>query len=383
VPDFSLSVGELAMNNLDAAPFRLSSAIVAWASLGLLLLLISGCGSPSPALPALPDNGSSVPADGAPTATASLTLGTNDAAVRLTGVIEPTDWRELSFATTGQVERVLVATGDRVAAGDVLMNLNAADLELSRRIAALEVDALLASMQENAVSLQQQLARAEINLQLRQLELQQYMLLNPAPTPLADATPPATPAVTPAIGSSSPYTVTIGVLQAQIDAAQLERDRLMGVVGDSDADTTPDVADSMARLQQARLALDQIQEQFKKLEMRAPMDGIIAEVRTQPDDVVAAGETMVVLVVPNRFQVRAADLAEWDVTDVTVGQPAQVTVNALPDLTFPGFVDRVAIRPEETDRGPTYMVLIRLDRDSPGLDRLHWGMTANVIIGQE
>lgn len=350
------------------------------AAFWLLLLALVGCNS-APTTPASPtDQGTAEAFAGQSAPAVAIQPQQPQADVRLTGSIEPRDWRELSFATTGQVDAVVVAAGDRVAKGDLLIRLDSADLDLLRKIAELEVAAQLAAMENGAVSLEQQLARAEINLQLRELELEQYLVLNPLPVAEEEPVEEGTPQPTPALALSSPYAVAVGVLEAQIDAARLERDRLLNsaAVGSEGNASTADEA--LARLQQARLALDQIQEQAGKLELRAPMDGIIAEVRAQPDDIIAAGETLVILVAPNRFQVRASDLAEWDVARVAPGQPVRVSVNALPALGFTGIVESVALRPEETERGPTYTVLVRLDPDNPGLEQLHWGMTADATI---
>lgn len=75
----------------------------------------------------------------------------------------------------------------------------------------------------------------------------------------------------------------------------------------------------MIRLEQARLVLDQLDNQFEGLELRAPWDGLIADVRVRLDDIIAAGEVFRVIVVPNRFQARATSLTEWDLPYVSIG----------------------------------------------------------------
>lgn len=298
--------------------------------------------------------------------------------IRVSAVIEPTESRELSLNTTGRITEILVAAGDRVEAGQLLLRLDSTDLEMAREMAQLEVDAQVAAMQESIFTREQQIARAEINLQLRELELQRF---------LVTATPPATEAdaettedePTASLSSSTPYSVTVGILESQVEAARLELDRLQESPSVSEDQANLDPTEAMIRLEQARLALDQLDRQFEGLEMRAPWDGVIAEVRVRLNDIVAAGEVLAIIVVPNRFHARATSLTEWDLPHVSVGQPATIIVHALPDQTYEGTVSWVAMRPVTDESGSYYPVIVSLERDQQ-TEALHWGMTADIEI---
>jgi len=68
----------------------------------------------------------------------------------------------------------------------------------------------------------------------------------------------------------------------------------------------------------------------------------------------------------DQLQVRTSDLTEMDVVQVTVGQSATVTLDALPDQEFAGVVRQVALQAEDFRGEVVYAT------DTP----LRWGMTA-------
>jgi HlyD family secretion protein len=81
------------------------------------------------------------------------------------------------------------------------------------------------------------------------------------------------------------------------------------------------------------------------------------------------------------WYVETDDLTEIDVVEVVIGQPAKVTIDAIPDREFNGVVTDIAPR-SETKRGDvTYTVSIKLTdvEDAP----LRWGLTAFVDINVE
>ncbi|HID53410.1 MAG TPA: HlyD family efflux transporter periplasmic adaptor subunit [Anaerolineae bacterium] len=80
------------------------------------------------------------------------------------GVVEPLFYVGLAFQTGGEVAEILVEEGDQVQAGDVLIKLDAADLE----IALQQAEARLASAQAGLVAAQKQLELAQSGVQTAQ-----------------------------------------------------------------------------------------------------------------------------------------------------------------------------------------------------------------------
>jgi multidrug resistance efflux pump len=78
------------------------------------------------------------------------------------------------------------------------------------------------------------------------------------------------------------------------------------------------------------------------------------------------------------LRVQTLDLSEADVSDVTVGKGAVVTVDALGGRQFRGTVARIAPLSSERRGDTVYTVVLDLD---VGPDAgLRWGMTAYVEI---
>jgi HlyD family secretion protein len=103
-------------------------------------------------------------------------------------------------------------------------------------------------------------------------------------------------------------------------------------------------------------------------------------VEVDPGDAAAAEEVVVVLATLDQLQARTVDLTELDVAQVTEGQAAVVTVDALPDVELRGRVARVGLRSEDYRGDVTYPVYVALDEVVP---ELRWGMTAVVELGTD
>jgi multidrug efflux pump subunit AcrA (membrane-fusion protein) len=74
--------------------------------------------------------------------------------------------------------------------------------------------------------------------------------------------------------------------------------------------------------------------------------------------------------------VETTDLNEIDVARLTIGDPAAVTFDAIPNVTVNGKVARIASKASEGS-GVNYTVVVSLDNIP---EKLLWGMTAFVDI---
>lgn len=100
----------------------------------------------------------------------------------------------------------------------------------------------------------------------------------------------------------------------------------------------------------ARDAMDYARKNTGKLEIHAPIDGIVVlnsiwkggnMGEVQEGDEVRAGVPFMQIVNPGAMQVRAR-VNQADVSLLRVGQPVRVGLDAYPDLSFNGKVDRIA-----------------------------------------
>ncbi len=164
----------------------------------------------------------------------------------------------------------------------------------------------------------------------------------------------------------------VGAAEAQRDATQAQLDTLLaGATEGQTASAEAQVAQAQAALELAELALD-------KATLRAPFDGVVAAVNVTPNEMASAGPLpAITLLDVTRFHMLVG-VDEIDVGRLEVGQAAQVTLDAIPDVSISGEVERVA--PAATiDAGGVvyYNVTVALD---PSDVAIRADMTANVTI---
>ncbi|GLH70473.1 hemolysin secretion protein D [Geothrix rubra] len=147
-------------------------------------------------------------------------------------------------------------------------------------------------------------------------------------------------------------------------------------------------------VQQAEAAVAQARDMLSKTVLRAPMSGQVTGLRAEKGETAIAGQTNVagaVLMVISDVSEMMAELkvGELDVVKVRVGQPAEVSVDALPGRIFTGKVVTVASgtdRPANTSFGgglqevQSYKVRIQLDGSPVELQALRPGMSARIAI---
>lgn len=197
----------------------------------------------------------------------------------------------------------------------------------------------------------------------------------------------------------------VAAATAQRDAAQAELDLLLAgnqaeqiaiaQAGLSEAQAA--VSEARARALQAEAAVTQAEAEVSRgkaavlaaqtaLDDRtitAAFDGTVADIAVGVGEVVSAGLPVVTLADFSGWLVETTDLTENDVVAVASGYPAEVRVDALPDVRLTGVVgdgrtDGIATVSEEVRGDVTYRVTIRLD-DTEGVP-LRWGMTVFTTI---
>lgn len=121
----------------------------------------------------------------------------------------------------------------------------------------------------------------------------------------------------------------------------------------------------------ARFAMEYARKNTGRLEIRAPIDGIVVLNsiwkggqfgESQEGDEVRAGVPFMQIVNPGAMQVRAR-VNQADVSLLSVGQPVHIGLDAYPDLSFNGKVERIAaigVTSSLSDRVRTFNVLFSI-----------------------
>ncbi len=361
--------------------------------------------------------------------TVTVTRGNITATTAAAGNVAAKAQVTVPFQATGQIQTVNVKVGDRVKAGQVMAALETTDLEAAVTSAqaavqvaqaklvqtqqgplASQVKAAQASVASAAAALQ--VAQAKANHLGDQIIIDQNNLGNASQT-LSDAQGAYSNLLeyqqSGARGRGAPYvppagqewsaqkanldnaTVDYNVAQAnyQLDLANVNDSGVQSAAASlaqaqaqlktlQETPTSPDLALAQLAVQQAQVSLEQAQSSLRKAQLIAPIDGIVADVNMQVGQQTAAVTSPVILVDISQLLVNVT-VAESDIPNVKVGQTVQVTLDALPNQTYPGHVIEVALAGTTTQGVVNYPVTIVLDQ--PGTEiPVRAGMSANVAI---
>lgn len=130
-------------------------------------------------------------------------------------------------------------------------------------------------------------------------------------------------------------------------------------------------------VQAAQLSLEQAEDNLDRAELRAPFDGIVAAVNLHVGDQISAGTPAVTLVDDSRYYVEVT-VDETDIGKLAVGQEVEVLLDAYPDLVLKGEIESISPAAEDTSGLVSYPVRVRIE---PSEDvAIRDGMTANITI---
>ena len=133
-----------------------------------------------------------------------------------------------------------------------------------------------------------------------------------------------------------------------------------------------------ARALQAQAALDIAQASLAQGTLVAPYDGTVVSINVVPGEVVQAGQVAVTLAALDTLQIETTDLSERDITNVRIGDSANIVVEAL-NINVDGKITGISPIADTVGGDVVYKVTIALDKQPTGL---LWGMTAEVTIGK-
>jgi HlyD family secretion protein len=132
-----------------------------------------------------------------------------------------------------------------------------------------------------------------------------------------------------------------------------------------------------AQVAEAQAAVASAQAGLDEATLVAPIDGVIIQMDVEAGEVVTAGMPLIVLADLSEWRVETTDLAESDVTLLSNGLPASISLDAFPGRIFSGVVSEIALVSQEERGSVTYKVTIALE---PGNVEVRSGMTAFVDI---
>jgi RND family efflux transporter MFP subunit len=144
--------------------------------------------------------------------------------------------------------------------------------------------------------------------------------------------------------------------------------------GESAASHAAGVSSAKASLLNAKISLGNAQRALRDTELRASMDGIVASIGD------SGSPDFITLAQLDRMKMQVS-LSESDVTDIKVGQPATVSVNAVPDEKLAGRVTHIGLLSSTSNDVVSYPVTIVVKQTAAGI-RPGMTATAEVVIAQ-
>jgi membrane fusion protein, multidrug efflux system len=150
---------------------------------------------------------------------------------------------------------------------------------------------------------------------------------------------------------------------------------------------------SAAQASAARAALDAARLQLSYATIRAPLDGVISKRSVNVGDFVSSGQALMAIVDPTNIWI-TANLKETQMTNVRIGQPVAIKIDAYPHEKFRGAVQSIAaatgstfalIPPDNASGNYTKVVQrvpvrIAIDLSSDPAGDLRQGLSAVITI---
>jgi multidrug resistance efflux pump len=341
------------------------------------------------------------------------------------GKILPAEYVQLSFKAPGRVAEVLAAKGDRVEAGQVIARLEgedqgaaavtAAQLELISAEQSLDdlydhTDLRRAQSQQAVLDAQDQVEEAErvlralttpaTDAQIRAAEEAVEVAEKNRETTrkradgLSDERPGSADSAAAELAlfaaerqyqyavayynalTGEPDEGRIAEAEMNVEIAQINLEEAERELEILEEGPDPDeVALAQARVDNAEAQLAAAQAALDELNLIAPFDSEVIQMNLKVGEVSNPTTPGAVLADFSHWVVETTDLTEIDVSQISAGMEADITINAFPDRTFTGVVKAIDRQGVESRGSVTYAVTLDFD---PGDATLYWGMSAFV-----
>src|SRR5438034_5160331 len=263
-----------------------------------------------------------------------------EAVVSASGKIQPKHLVNISAETPGRVVNLAVNEGDRIKKGQLLLQIDPKSLRT-------RVDGNTASLQSAEASLEQ--LRQSIETARVQLEQMQQNLAR----------------------QRNLWAQQLTTREA-LDKAENDVRSAQSALQEREKQATS----QSSRIAQERATLESARYDLSKVRMESPIDGIVTRRNIQEGETAVIG-TMnnagtVLLELADMSIIQAeVEVDETNIPNVQLGQPAKITIDAIPDRTFRGHVSEIGNSPIQAAAGSTatqatnFKVVVMLDEPVP------------------
>jgi HlyD family secretion protein len=266
-----------------------------------------------------------------------------EAIVSASGKVQPKRQVNVSANTTGRVTRVAVEEGQRVKAGQFLLEIDPKQLEGQLQRGEASVAAAQSALQSARTGVEQ--ARANVDLARQNLKRQEDLW-------------------------KEGLTTKENLERAQNDLAVREADFRA---------RQQDIETNEARIRQEQASLSTTRYNLNQIIITAPMDGLVTRRSIEEGETAVLG-TMnnagsVLLTIADMSVIEAeVEVDETEIPTVQLNQEARVMIDAVPDRTFRGRVTEIGNSPIQTTtqntgqrQATTFKVVITLEEPVPDI----------------
>jgi HlyD family secretion protein len=261
--------------------------------------------------------------------------------VSASGRIQPKRQVNVSANTTGRVTRIAVEEGQRVRAGQFLLEIDPRSLDAQLARGEASVAAAQSSLQQSRSSVQQ--SRAGLELARQNLRRTQELWKE---------------------GLTTREALDRAENDVQVREAELKT-------------REQEIQTNEQRIKVEEAGLATTKYNLNQVIISAPMDGLVTRRSIEEGETAVLG-TMnnagsVLLTIADMSVLEAeVEVDETEIPSVSIGQSAKVTIDAVPDRTFKGHVTEVGNSPIQTTtqntgqrQATTFRVVITLDEEVP------------------
>lgn len=168
------------------------------------------------------------------------------------------------------------------------------------------------------------------------------------------------------------------IAQERLDQAQQDYDTLLqGPDPDELALVDGRIATAQSRIEAAQAAIAAAAAALADLDLIATIDGTIVDMNLIEGQRVNPAQEVIQIADFSQWYVETDNLTEIEVIDISPGDAATITPDALPDYSMKGVVESISNVYQEKRGDVTYTARIRVDEVDP---RLRWGMTVAVVF---
>jgi HlyD family secretion protein len=264
-----------------------------------------------------------------------------EAVVTASGTIQAKRFVNISAVQMGRVTRLGVKEGDRVKAGQFLLEIDPNALRGTVQRGEASVAGARAGLEQARVNVET--ARANLALSRDQLKRQRDLWAQQLTT------------------------------KENLDKAESE----VKVRETELAARQSDISSREQMIKQEAASLDTSRYNLRQVTLLAPFDGIVTRRNIEEGENVVVGTmnnagTQLLTVADMSIIEAEVEVDETDIPSVQIGQPAKVTIDALPDQTFTGKVTEIGNSPiQQTTTGQAgqqatnFKVTVQLDKQIP------------------